>query len=202
MLHENFVYLGAALGAVGTITYLVATLRGLTKPNRVTWFLWGVAPLLAFRGALDEGVGVQALMTFTVGFGPLCIFLASFVNRQAYWRITRLDIICGALSVCGLVLWAVTRDGNLAIAAGITADGLAGIPTVVKAFRYPSTEKSWVFWLAGLNALITLLTIDRWDFAHYGFPLYILVICLILGSLITFRIGERLLAASGRQAHT
>jgi hypothetical protein len=192
MLSENFVYLAAVLGVVGEVSYFTATLRGRTKPNRVSWFLWAVAPLLAFGGALDKGVGVQLLMTFIVGFGPACIFIASFFNPNAFWKITRLDIICGGLSVCGLLVWLVTREGNVAIAAAITADGLAAIPTIVKSYRYPSTEHPWIFWLAGTNAFITLLTIDNWNFAHYGFPAYILGVCWLMAILVTFRVGERL----------
>ncbi len=77
MLDPNFVILGAAIGFIGGISYLVDTLKGKTKPNKVTWFFWSLAPLIAFAGELDKGVGLQSLMTFMVGFSPLLIFLAS-----------------------------------------------------------------------------------------------------------------------------
>ncbi len=191
MLSEKFVFLAISLNFFGASSYVVETLRGRTKPNRVTWFLWALAPLIAFFAELDEEVGVQALMTLMVGLMPALIFLASFVNEQSSWQITRFDVICGALSMAGLALWLLTQVGNVAILFSILADGLAGVPTVVKAWRRPETESSGVFWLAAMSALITLLTLDRWDFAHVGFPLYILGICGLLAVLITFCLGKR-----------
>jgi hypothetical protein len=104
MLNENFVYIGAALSFLGALSYLIDTLKGKAQPNKVTWFVWALAPLVALWPTLQQGVGVQSLLTFMVGFNPLLIFLASFVNKKAYWKITKLDLTCGALSILGLVL--------------------------------------------------------------------------------------------------
>ena len=194
MISENFIYLGAALNLIGSSTYVLHTLQGKTKPNRVTWFLWALAPLIAFAAQLDEGVGKQAILTFVVGFGPLLVFAASFINRKSIWKLTRFDFACGALSVLGLILWLVTDEGNLAIALSIAADGLAALPTVVKSFKEPETESYTVFLLGAVNAALTLLTIKVWAFAEYGFALYILIICLLLFTLIKFEVGKKLLA--------
>jgi len=44
--------------------------------------------LIAFKAQIKEGVGIhQALLTFMVGFIPLIIFIASFINKKAYWKI-------------------------------------------------------------------------------------------------------------------
>ncbi len=56
------------------------TVRGHSQPNRVTWLLWGLAPMLAFAAELKAHVGLSALMTFSVGFNPLLVLAASFVN--------------------------------------------------------------------------------------------------------------------------
>src|SRR6185437_3311743 len=64
VISVNWVYVGSAIGAFGTAVYLRDTLRGTTKPNRVTWLLWAVAPLLATVVELDEGVGLRTLPTF------------------------------------------------------------------------------------------------------------------------------------------
>src|SRR5581483_5835501 len=102
MIDVHFVILGAVITAAGLVAYIRATLRGVTQPNRVTWLLWALAPLLAFAVEIHEGVGLQSLMTFTVGFGPLLVFLASFRSAGAVWEIRPLDYVCGALSLGGL----------------------------------------------------------------------------------------------------
>ena len=105
MLDQNFVIVGAIIAAAGSLSYLVDTLKGKVKPNRVSFLLWSLAPLIAFFAEIKQGVGIQALMTFVVGFLPLTIFIASFVNKKAEWKLTGFDLMCGALSIVGLVLW-------------------------------------------------------------------------------------------------
>ncbi len=190
MLNQNFVILAAVIGFSGTLGYLISTLKGETKPNRVTWIVWAIAPLLAFGAELSKGVGIQSLMTFVVGFGPLLVLLASFVNKKSEWKLGRLDFICGGLSVLGLILWLVLREGNIAIFFAITADGLAAIPTIVKSFYFPETENYFGFLAPAIGAGITMLTIQNWSFAQYGFPLYILLVCILLTLLIKFKVGR------------
>jgi hypothetical protein len=191
MISENFVYFAAFLNLLGAGSYVLSTLRGQTKPNRVSWFIWGAAPLIAFSAQVGQGVGIQSLMTFMTGFGPLLVLTASFVNKQAYWKLTRLDMTCGALSLLGLALWGITREGNLAIIFAILADGLAAAPTVVKSYKAPETENDKAFLLSGLSALIVLFTIKDWTFEQYAFPVYIFLICALLFTLIRFKLGKK-----------
>lgn len=193
MIHPNFVIVGSVLNLFGAITYIVQVVKGNVKPNRVSWLLWGLAPLIAFSAELSQGVGIQSLMTFTVGFCPLLVFFASFINKKAYWKIGKLDIICGVLSVLALILWYVTKVGNIAIILSIISDGFAAIPTIRKAFMYPETENDIEFLMGGTNAAITLLTIRTWNFQHFGFPVYILLVNTILVSSIRFKLGKRFL---------
>lgn len=187
MISEKFVILGALINLGGTIGYVRATLSGRAKPNRVTWSLWALAPLIAFAAEVGEDVGLIALMTFMTGFGPLMVLTASFVNKKAYWKLTKFDFICGGLSLIGLALWAITRQGKIAILFAILADGLAAMPTVAKAYKNPDSEYPLAFALAATSAAITMLSIKTWTLANWGFPLYILLICSLVTSLILFR---------------
>ena len=197
MINENFIYLGFALQMLGGLSYLVAVLRGKAKPNRITWFLWAAAPMIAFAAELDNEVGIEALFTLSVGLSPLLIFVASFVNKKSYWKLTRVDWAFGGLAVIGIVLWQLTGEANIAIFFAILADGLAAVPTILKSYKEPESENSTIFGLCIINAVITLLVIDVWDFAHYGFPVYILLVCSILFTLIQFKIGPKLTSSKG-----
>lgn len=193
MISEKFIIVAALVHLSGQLSYIVHTVQGKTKPNRVSWFMWAFAALVAFSAQLHEGVGLQALMTFMVGFGPLMIFFASFVNKKSYWRITRFDLICGALALLGLLLWLTTREGSTAIAFAIAGDTFAGIPTFRKAFRHPETESWYLYFIATLFSGITLLTIDHWNFATYGFPLYVFIACVFLLASVRFKVGTKML---------
>jgi hypothetical protein len=192
MLNSNFVILGALIGAIGSIGYLVDTIKGKVKPNRVSFLLWSIAPLIAFAAQIKQGVGLEALMTFSTGFLPLTVFIASFVNKKAEWKLTRFELICGLLSIGGLILWLITKVGNVAIFFSIMADGLAAIPTITKAYRYPDTEIAWPWIATDFGVVLTLLTIKDWTFANSGFIVYILIVDTIIFALVQFRIGEKL----------
>jgi hypothetical protein len=192
VLNVNFVYLGVFIGALGQAAYVVDTIRGRTQPNRVTWLLWGIAPLLAFAVEANEGVGLRSLMVFMVGFGPLVVFAASFVNRRAVWKLGPLDYSCGVLSIAGTVGWLVTRQGLVALAAAVAADALAGVPTLVKSWRRPQSESNNVYIGTFISAAMTLLTVKHASAVVVTFPLYIAVICLVQVALVGGRLGPRL----------
>lgn len=175
MIDVHFVILGAAIDAVGAALYLRDVLRGVTQPNRVSWLLWAIAPLLAFAVEIQEGVGLRALMTFVVGFFPLTIFFASFSRpKNSQWQLRKTDYACGALSVAGLVVWLISRHGAIAMAAFIAADAMASLPTLWKSWRSPETETALAYTLAAVNAAITLLTVTRATTAVIAFPVWIL----------------------------
>ena len=192
MIDSKFVLVGALLNIIGSSTYAWNTLKGKTKPNRVSWFLWMVIPMIAFFAQINEGVGLSSLMTFMVGFGPFLVLMASLMNKKAYWRISTLDWYCGILSVLAVMLWLITGTGLVAIALSIVADLLAGVPTLIKAYREPESEHHSVFRNGALSAIITMLTIQNWAFAAYAFPLYIFLICTTLYVLIRFKFGLRI----------
>lgn len=192
MINEKFVIVGSIIGLAGGLGYLIDVLKGKAQPNRVTWFLWTTAPLLAFAAETHKGVGWQSLMTFSAALNPLLVFVASFFNKNAYWKLKKSDYVFGGLAITGLILWKITGEGNLAIAFSILADGMAAIPTVIKSWKFPNTESSLIYGLSSINALITLLTIKKWNFETYGFPLYFLIICAILFVLVQFNLGRNI----------
>lgn len=192
MLNPNFVIVGILIGAVGSIIYIISTLKGRVKPNRVSFLLWSIAPFIAFAAQLKQGVGLESLMTFSVGFLPFLVFLASFVNKKAEWKLTKFDLTCGVLSVVGLILWLITQVGNIAIAFSILADGLAAIPTIVKAYKYPDTEIVWPWIATAFGVVLALLTLRTLNFANSGFIIYILIVNTLIFTLVQFKIGKKL----------
>lgn len=192
MLNENWVILGACLNLTGCIIYALDSIKGKIKPNKVSWLLWAIAPLIAFSAQISQGFGMIALMTFAVGFGPLIIFITSFINKKAYWKITKFDIICACFSITGLVLWQLTKIGNIAILFSLIADALASLPTILKSYKFPETENWAPFSIGTIGALISLLTVTNWTFGYIAFPIYIMLVNSIIFFLIYTRIGKRL----------
>lgn len=187
MISENFVYLAVAISLIFSAKYISETIKGRVKPNRATWLMISITPMLALAGELDKGVGIRSLVTFMSGFIPLLIFIASFVNKKSYWKLTNTDYTLAGLSVVGLVLWRLTGEGNLAIVFAILADGFAFAPTIIKAYSFPETEDHIVFVGGAISAIIGLLVLDSWTFADWAFPIYLLIADLTMVYLVGIR---------------
>lgn len=190
MLDERFMYLAALFIAWGAYSYIRDMFRAGTRPNLVTWFLWTLAPMIAFAAQLQAGVGPEAFLTLMVGLCPLAVFIAGI--RKGDFRPSRFDLMCGTTSMIVLILWQATGNGALAVGLSIVADGLAATPTLIKAYKDPRSESSFLFLLFAVSAGITLMTIDHWSLESSGFSAYILALYVALFVLVKYEPGLRL----------
>lgn len=173
MLPEYFAVIGAVVASLGGLYYLYETVLGKSKPNRVTWLLWGIFPMITFAAQRAQGVEGVSWASFVAGFTPLLVVGASFLNRKAYWRSRPIDYACMAAGLVGITLWAVTNNANLAILFSIAADFAAGIPTFIKSYKHPETE-SWIAYLISTAGFgLSMLAIPAWTFENYAFLTYL-----------------------------
>ena len=169
------VFLGAAVQLFGTASYIKDTLKGKTKPNKITWLLWATAPLIATAAAISDGVGLAVLPVFISGFGLLLVFLSSFANKEAYWKLEKFDYVCGACSILALLLWWITKNPTIAILFSILSDFFAAIPTLTKAWKYPETENPDAYTYSLFNSLTSFFAISHWNFSSVAFPAYLTI---------------------------
>ncbi len=200
MIDPNWVFLAVAINLIGASVYAYSVVRGNTRPNRVTWFILSFAPVLAFAAMLTQGVSFrESVFTLVTGVSPLIIFISTFFAKQPKWKITRFDLACGALSVLGFLLWIVLREANVAIIFAIAADGMAFLPTLVKAYKHPETESPWPFITGLVAALIAIAIVTTYDFKHLAFPVYIFTVDVLAILFIYFKFGTWL--SKGVKAH-
>jgi hypothetical protein len=124
--------------------------------------------------AYKSGVSVPLLVgTFMAGFGPLLVVLASFFNKNAYWKIAPFDIVCGILSAAAIIIWITTKNGTISLMFAILADLFAGLPTLIKAWRHSETESVGPYLYGNISSIITFLIITDFSFLNFAFPLYL-----------------------------
>lgn len=177
---KYLVFFGMLVSLLGTISYIRHIIKGKVKPNRVTWFIWAAAPLIASAAALSDGVGLAVLPVFIAGFFPLIVFVIAIFVKDAFWKLSKFDIVCGILSVLALVLWYVTKQPEVAIAISLLSDFLAALPTVIKSWKYPETEASFAYITGTINAATSFAAIEVWNFSSVAFPVYIIVLSLVI----------------------
>jgi len=176
MLPEYCAILGAIIGSLGGFYYLYETLLGKAQPNRITWLLWGIFPLVIFVAQRAQGVEGASWTSFVAGFTPLLIVAASFFNRKAYWKSKPRDYGLMAGAILGIALWAITDKPNLALLCSLLADVLASIPTLIKSYRHPQSE-SWIAYAVSAFGFGTsFLSVQAYNFENAAFVAYVFLL--------------------------
>jgi hypothetical protein len=188
MLPEYFAIVGAVVGSLGGLYYLYETVIGTARPNRITWLLWGIFPMIIFAAQRVQGVEGLSWTSFVAGLTPLLILAASFFNKKAYWKTEPRDYVLMAAAILGMILWALTDSPNLAILFSLLADLAAGIPTLIKAYQHPASESWKAYVISTFGFGLSALSIHIFDFQNTAFVVYVF---LLNGTLAAFAVRGR-----------
>lgn len=188
-MYEYFVLIAAVATSLAALAYIRSMFKGDTKPNRVTWLMWSVAPFVAAAASLSMGGDWAVIPVFMAGLGPFMIFVASFFTRKAYWKLTRFDYVCGAISALAIVLWYLTSNADFAIAFSILSDALAAVPTLIKAWHDPKTESVWPYLIGIFSPITSFLVAGAWSFSELAFPSYLIMVNTLLLGLVVRKLS-------------
>ena len=181
MLPSWFVGFSVVIRLFGGAQYAWGVVRGKARPNPITWFLWGLTPLIAFFAMIAEsGFSAQAFVLLALAVTPLVICFIAIMRDNPRQYFTPFSVACGLLALMGIALWRVTEMPSIATAFCIAADIFATLPTLRKAYHDPASEYAWPYAMSALSMAVTLLTITHWAFVVYAFPLYMLTINAVL----------------------
>lgn len=172
---QYLIFIGVMAQLWGVVYYIKGMFIGDTKPNKVTWLMWSVAPLIATFAAISDGVRWSVLPVFMAGFGPLLVFIFSLINKKSYWKLEKIDYLCGFFSVVALILWGITKEPNIAIMFSIASDGSATIPTLIKSWKHPETESGGAYTSGLFSASTSFFAIKIWNYSSLAFPIYLIV---------------------------
>ena len=170
------VVLSVLISTAGAFAYIRDTLSGQTQPNRVSWSMWALSPLISTAASLSAGADLwPTVRIFVAGLLPLLIFLASFVNARSYWKMGIFDVFCGVFSVAALIVWGTISSPQLAILCAILGDVCASFPTLIKTWKYPETETGAMYAASFLSVVLVLPSISVWNITNAGFQMHLLM---------------------------
>ena len=109
---KYLVFVGVVLQLIGVFSYAKDVVKGKAKPNRVTWLMWSIAPLIATAAGLFSGVGLAVIPVFMSGFGPLIIFILSFTNNGGLDNPSSTNIK-GSTGLDSYHFWLLTHEGTI-----------------------------------------------------------------------------------------
>lgn len=170
--------------------YIIDTLRGKTKPERATWFIWSVLGIIAFVSQAQLGATWSLVFAGFDALGSIITFTLSVWFGVGGW--TRLDRIALLVATIGVVVSLAEQQPVIALLGVVLADASGTILTIRKTFHAPDSETTISWLLVAAGALCSILSIGKFDPALMLFPGYLVIanLSVVLAQLLG-RAGQR-----------
>lgn len=184
-MRTAFSIIGALIALSAYIPYLRQTLRGRVRPRIASWTTWTLVTAIATIAALSQHAYVSAILTGISTVGELAILIMAI--RQGGHEYTWVDGTSQAISLLGITAWLLSSSATFAILFNILADAFGVVPTFHHAWSTPHDESWQQFITSGIGATVSCLALTNLSFVAAGFPIYLMVANLILGTMIYLR---------------
>ena len=168
--------LGILSGIVALLAYppyIRDMLKGITKPERVSWLIWSVLSVIALTSQIAAGAQWSIIMTLAQTIGVVTVFLLSF--KYGYGSLKRRDIISLITAGVGLIGWLVTGQSFVALLFVIIVDFAGAWLTVYKAYKDPESETLVTWQLDTVSGMLGLLAVGSINFTLMLYPAYLLI---------------------------
>lgn len=168
---EWFAVASGVIIVAGAPPYVYDILKGKTKPQRTTWFIWSVLGLIAFISQVKLGAHWSLLFSGLDAAGSIAVYLLSLKYGVGGW--TKLDKIALGIAAIGVIISLIARSPTVALWGVVLADISGAALTVRKTYSDPSSETAITWFFVGTSSLFGALSVGKWDFALLLYPLYL-----------------------------
>lgn len=166
-------YLGigsALLNVVSLVIYVRSILRGKTKPERASWWIW--LCLMVVSLAAQKASGATWSLLLTASYLLVNATVATLSLRYGYGRFSKRDVVSVFLMVFGVVLWAVTGSPLAALILVVVAGLVGNWLTWIKTWRAPYSENLTAWTLTALGSIAGALSVGSLGLSKLIFPAY------------------------------
>ena len=170
---ELFAILSGVILIAGAPPYLIDILKGKTRPERATWFIWSVLGTIAFFSQLSLHGNWSLVFVGLDGLGSIIVFLLALKYGVGGW--TRLDKVALAIAATGLGISFIARSPTIALSGVVLADMSGLALTVRKTFQDPSSETTITWFFIGTSALLGTLSVGKLQFNLLLYPVYLML---------------------------
>ncbi len=144
-----------------------------TKLNRSSWVIWAIIGIMNLLAYFKAGERETIWFVFAGALNPVILFILSLKYGVQIWY--RSDTVCIVIAIFAIILWKTTGNPVLAIIAGLTADGIAICPILIKIKKNPYTENLFS-WIIGLTASISnIFAVKEWTWANSIYTIYMVL---------------------------
>jgi hypothetical protein len=172
---EKFIGVLAAV-AIGSsqLVYLVNGWQKKITPSVLSWTGWAflmgtsVVSQVVAKGWQWSMTGILCSSFGCVVISVAALFSGNYAFRRTDWWYLLAGLGCVGIYVASANPWVTTIFA-------IVADAFLGIPTIVKAFKNPASERSVAWPLAMLSSMLALSICVDHDVIYVLFPAYLWV---------------------------
>ena len=154
--------------------YVLAIIRGTTKPNRATWFMLAVISTVIAASYYD--VGAQNTWWVAVGAALGTSFVALLSVRYGSGGKTLFDRLCILVGIGSLIFYFLSTNPLVTLLLTLVMDGAAMLPTIRHAALAPHEEDKFAWTLTAVGDILAIIVIDQWTFGVAVYPFYMLLI--------------------------
>ena len=166
--------IAGALSLFGYGLYVIAILKGNTKPSKTTWWIW--IPLAITLLFSAEASGAKATMwvakSEVIGIIAIALLSLKFGKKEK----EKGEWVCISGSAVSLLILWIFKAPSIALFAALTTDSLALWPTIQKTINNPE-EEDCLAWLFTQTAnLFNLFAISTMAFGDIVYPVWLFVL--------------------------
>ncbi|MDE2133926.1 MAG: hypothetical protein KGJ49_04945 [Alphaproteobacteria bacterium] len=179
-VHEAFGITAAVLSFVTCPMYVLAIVRGQTKPDRVTW--WVLAFVSGMIASTYHAVGARETLWLPVEYTLSFLIVAFFSIRYGDGppRLHLLDRICVAGAIASGLIWWALNSPAIALLACIVTEFIGLFPTIVKAYARPWTENRPAWIIATVASALNVLALTSYGLTLSAYPIYVLATNIVI----------------------
>jgi hypothetical protein len=175
------------LQVAGFIPYIVDIIKGKTKPERASFWIFSLLVGVALTAQLIDEVTWAATLVF-VSF--LCVFTIAVLSlKYGYGTFHKRDTASIIVAILGVIIWQLTSEPLIAIAMVIFVDFAGFWLTLVKTWQAPHTETLFAWAASGLAAIFAIVATQSFKAVQIAYLFYSALANLLISGLIIYRRG-------------
>jgi hypothetical protein len=152
--HALIGQVAGVMALVQVIPYVVSILRGHTKPERTTYFIWLILNVVTTTSYIAVGARTTIWTGIAYTFTAFLIFGLSI--KHGMGGFSTFDIVCFLLAMTGIIVWLSTKDALLTLYFGTFVSFIAYLPTIKKAYFLPETENTLSWTMTACTAVVNV----------------------------------------------
>ena len=183
---KKLAILASAIHLSAYAAYNTAALRGVSEPNLVPWFIWGLMAVLNNATYKAEtGDQVKAMLTTAGSVASMATFVIALAMGGMFNSISAVNTIALAIGVCAVLVWKLgsAKYANRCILIAVVA---GFVPFYKVLWMNPSAEPplAWVLWAISTTLNVVVVGIRAHKQSDFVMPASLALLHLVTLALI------------------